>query len=308
MDIGDKQIYRASFYGPSERVAVLAIEPRKQSVRVAIEFLDGKKTGRTENVPGSRLHGLWSGVETFDELRANWLRLHGNGDGLDRAEQSAVLDVLIALIPDEIAMFDYSPVRHGMTVYDAPAIENAMQRPMSDVLGQVEWFEHDGDLELPPLGTLLVAEYVTGANPVAMLEVVTKEEAEAREGCKRGRERESYDGSGKQQSSPEYEYAWYLKHDRPKHELIRSWCGHRSVTFVERLTAAEAEVQRLNVLLASTIDCLRGHNNIMADVYEREHDKDRITPETVRPTIDRPLAPWELPVIEVPARRGRRWW
>lgn len=69
------------------------------------------------------------------------------------------------------------------------------------------------------------------------------EEAKIREYCKRGRECDAFDGSGKQTSSPEREYEWYRKHDRPVHELLRSWCGHRTVTFVERLTAAEAEVR-----------------------------------------------------------------
>ena len=36
--------------------------------------------------------------------------------------------------------------------------------------------------------------------------------------------------------------------------VYRSWCGHRSVTFVERLTAAEAEVRRPDVLVAELAD------------------------------------------------------
>lgn len=97
MEIGDEQIYRAGYDAPSERVAIRDIEKRNQSVRVDIEFLDGMKAGRHEKVPASRIHGPGSGVEAFDELRANWLRLNGNGDGLDDAKQSAVLDVFIAL-------------------------------------------------------------------------------------------------------------------------------------------------------------------------------------------------------------------
>lgn len=72
MDVGDEQIDRVRFYGPSERVRVVGIEKRKQSIRVDVEFLDGTKSGRRENVPGSRLHGPWSTVQVFDELRANW--------------------------------------------------------------------------------------------------------------------------------------------------------------------------------------------------------------------------------------------
>jgi hypothetical protein len=81
----------------------------------------------------------------------------------------------------------------------------------------------------------------------------------------------------------------------------------RAVTFVERLTAAEAEVRRLDILVATSVDTLRKHDTFGADVHERDHNENRIRPETVRPVIDRPLAPWEIPVREVPVRRGR-WW
>ena len=114
-------------------------------------------------------------------------------------------------------------------------------------------------------------------------------------------------GLGERTSSPEAEYEWYRRCLRPVHELLRAWCGHRSVAFVERLTAAEAEVRRLNVLLAQVIDGLRRYETPGAEAFECEHNSARVRPESVRPVIDRPLAPWELPVREVPARRrGRR--
>jgi hypothetical protein len=178
---------------------------------------------------------------------------------------------------------------------------------MTDVLEQAEWFQHASEIELSAAGTLRVAQYVTAANPAPLLDAVMAEEAESRQDCKRGRERDAYDGSGKHTTSPEGEFAWYRKHIRPKHELLRAWCGHRSVTFVERLLAAEAEVLRLDILAATLVDVLRKHGVHAADAYEREHDDGRIRPETVRPVVDRPLAPWELPVREVTARRGR-WW
>ena len=111
-------------------------------------------------------------------------------------------------------------------------------------------------------------------------------------------------GSGERTTSPEWEYEWYRKRLRGA-EL--EWCGHRSVTFYGRLTAAEAEVRRLDILIAQLIDTLKEHEPYAADAMEREHDEERIRPENVRPVVDRPLAPRELPVREVPVRRGR-WW
>lgn len=305
MEIGQEWIYRLKVFSPSERVKILAVEKRKQTTRVDIKFLDGERVGQCDNVPANRLHGLWSTVTEYDERMANWQRL-GSSE-LDEVEESAAGEVFDALIPKNVATYYDSPVRNGGSVRDREALERLMCQPMSDLLEQVEWFERDDVLELSADGTLLIARYVCAANPAPILDRVMAEEAEIREYCKRGREYEAYDGSGKQTSSPEREYESYRKHERPVHELLRGWCGHRSVTFVERLTAAEAEVRRLDILVAEIIDTVRQHNTIHADGYESEHNEERITPESIRPVVDRPLAPWEIPVREIRVR-APRWW
>lgn len=305
MDVNDEWIYRKRPYSSSERVRIVDIERRKQTIRVDIEFLDGDKAGVHENVPGTRLPRRWSDVAAYDELMANWQRL--SGSDIDETEESAVGDVFDLLIPESVATYYDSSVRNGATVRDPGALEQLMHRPMADLLDRVEWFEHDDVVELSADGTLLIAQYACAANPNPILERVMAEEAKMREYCKRGREYDAIDGSGKQTSAPKWEYEWYRKRHRPVHELLRGWCGHRSVTFVERLTAAEAEVRRLDILVATLVDALRKHDTFGADIHERDHNENRIRPETVRPVIDRPLAPWEMPVREVPVRRGR-WW
>ncbi|GFG50150.1 hypothetical protein CQY20_31995 [Mycolicibacterium agri] len=72
--------------------------------------------------------------------------------------------------------------------------------------------------------------------------------------------------------------------------------------------AAEAEVRRLDILVAELIDALKKHEPFTADALEQRHNDERVRPETVRPVVDRPVAPWEMPVIEMPARRRGRWW
>jgi hypothetical protein len=57
MDVGDEQIYRLRDDAPSDRVRILAIHPGKQRHRYDVEFLDGEKAGRQENVSGHRLRG-----------------------------------------------------------------------------------------------------------------------------------------------------------------------------------------------------------------------------------------------------------
>lgn len=67
MEIGDEQIYRLRDSAPSERVRVVAIDARKKNPRYDIEFLDGEKSGTTENTPAGRLRGPWVGVAEYIE-------------------------------------------------------------------------------------------------------------------------------------------------------------------------------------------------------------------------------------------------
>jgi hypothetical protein len=305
MDVGDEWIYRQRPHMRSERVRIIGIEKRKQTTRVDIEFLDGDKAGVCENVPGTSLPRPWNEVAVYDELMAYWKRL--DQEALDDTEDWAVTEVFDLLIPEDVAAYDRSCVRHGASVYSSEALESIMRRPMIDVLEHLEWFAHDGITELSAKGSVLVAEYACAANPPLVLDKVMASEAEAREHCKRGREYKGIDGE-KRTSTPEWEYEWYRQRIRPYHEILRQWCGHRSVTFAERLAAAEAEVRRLDILVARLIDVVRENNPLQAQIFEQEHDNERICAETIRPVVDRPLAPWEMPVVEVPARRRGRWW
>src|SRR6185503_13843257 len=124
--------------------------------------------------------------------------------------------------------------------------------------------------------------------------------------CKHGTEQINPHTGNKEHTSPDWEYYWYRRHDQPRHELLRQWCGHRAITFHERLQAAEAENHRLDVLVADLIGAVADAGKpSLAKYFDEQHERHRIQPHTVRPTFDRPLEPWEIPAREVRARR--RW-
>ncbi len=78
------------------------------------------------------------------------------------------------------------------------------------------------------------------------------------------------------------------------------------MTFRERLLAAEAENQRLDVLVTELVMALgRAGDPDTARRFAEDHERDRITPDKIRPVVDRPLHPSEIPVREVRVRR--RW-
>lgn len=299
-EVGTDWIYRERPSLPSQRVKIIAIEHRKQTTRVDVEFLDDPKAGNRENVPGNRLYGSWAVVTEFDERMANWDRLHADGS-VDSVEEYAISEVFHLLIPEEVAVHYTSPVREGTSVYDQAALELILQCPLSDITGQVAWFDRDGTIELSAAGTLCIAEFACAARPEPILEWLLQDEAEWRERCKRGHDRG--DGSGR--TSPEWEYERYRERIRPRHELLRQWCGYRAWSQHERLVAAEAEMRRLDILIARLIDQLRTHETEkwFVEAAETEHERDRITPATIRPVIDRPLSPAEMPVRYIERRR-----
>ena len=161
---------------------------------------------------------------------------------------------------------------------------------------------------MSPEGTLRIAEYACRVNPTPVLAAVIEDEKEYREYSKRGDPYVTSDNRATT-SSPEWEYSMYLEHGRPVHEILRSWCGHRAVTLQARLAAAEAEVRRLDEMLARVLDELNAQSHsIVAGVIEREQVEERITPEKLRPVIDRPLKSSEIPVrYERAPRRWGRW-
>lgn len=301
--IGDEQIYRQRDYDPSQRVRVLAIDTSKRNPRYEIEFLDGETAGKRENVPERRLRGPWSDVARYDERVANWQRI--TEFELTDIEESAVELVFTTLIPEEVADRHW---RDNVTVIiDAAKLDALIGVAVGDIVARVESYTDDDQEVLSPQGTLLIAELACQVNPMPMLELVVEEEREYRERTKRGKTYSSSRGED-WTSPPERQYSFYLEHIRPRHELLRSWCGHRAVSMQERLAAAEAEVQRLDLLVTRLVDQLRenGHSNF-ADVIAEVHEEERITPANYRPVVDRPLKPSEIPVryIEVPRRR---WW
>ena len=301
--IGDELIYRLRDYSVSEHVRVVEIDGRKKTPRYVVEFVDGDKVGEQENVPGGRLRGPWSDVAAYDELMANWERI--DQVELTVPEQSAVGQVFDLLISEEVAEYEWSPVRYATRVHQREALQALIGITVDDLLNQAEGFALDGDVMLSADGTLMIAECACRINPMPVLDWVLEDEKDYKEKSRNGRPAVSYDKRA-YTTSPEWEYQWYLEHGRPVHELLRSWCGQRAATLQERLGAAEAENRRLDELITRIFEELKrlGHAQA-ADHLIRTYEEDRITPANYRPVVDRPLKPSEIPVRYVTA--PRRW-
>ncbi|MFF0154020.1 hypothetical protein [Micromonospora sp. NPDC005203] len=180
-----------------------------------------------------------------------------------------------------------------------------LQVPVEEILATVHWFTTDDATIVSPAGAVITGEAACRAHSHTTLKHAIEEEAEARHKCKHGGPHPIHKG---EETSPEWEYRWYRQHVRPEHELLRQWCGHRAVVAHERLTGAEAENHRLDLLVVQLIRGLDVAGDTMrAERFAEEHERDRITPYLARPVVDRPLHWSEIPVREVPVYRRRRW-
>ncbi len=304
MEQGDEWVYRVRDDAPSERVRIVEIHRRKQSFRVDIEFIDGEKAGQRENVPGKRLRAPWVSVQQYDQLMSDWARLRACT--ITDAEDGAIETVFRLLIPTETAVLEWDPVDRATTVTDPAALEKLIGRPIDNVRAECESFELDGTCVLSPLGSLRISEWACQVNPMRVLDWVLEEEKEARHRSKYGHTDRGRGGAEDSVVSAEQDHSFYLGYQRPEHELLRQWCGHRAITLQERLLAAEAEVHRLDILLASVIKHLKaGGDTPFAESVLREHVDDQITPTNIRPVVERPLSWWDVPPPPQPRFRGR---
>ena len=303
MEVGQEWVYRVRDMAPSERARIRTVSRSKRSTRVTIEILEGDRAGTVEDVPAGRLRSPWSNAAAYDALMGNWDRIRGYE--LDDAEEEAVFLAFSELIAEDVATFSRGVARNCVGICNTTALEEITKRPATSFIDAVASFESDGTWWLSPESAPLVAEAACLAQPKPILDWVTADEQRCREACKRGVPRTSLDGE-EYTSSPDWEYRYYLQHERPVHELLRQWCGHRAVTFHERLAAAEAEIHRLDELIARAAGVMRD-NKLMSQAawLDEEHEQERITPFTVRPVVERPLDPNEIPVTPV---YRRAWW
>ncbi|WP_234754166.1 hypothetical protein [Arthrobacter ramosus] len=245
----------------------------------------------------------WDQAAQYDATMAGWKRLRE--EPIDQNESSALWTALELLVPSDVAELYLTPVDDALVVHDQSALESLTGQLLSTLPADHSRVIHDGKPCLSPRASLAVAERACHKNPAPILELIIAEETKYREKSKRGGLDEDWETKKPVETSPRYEYEFYLRWKKPVHELLRQWCGYRSITAHERLLAAEAEVNRLDVLLAWAVDCIRRTNESTAAAIEKEHEEDRITPYNIRPVPQRPLEPHEIPVIEVPSRR--RW-
>ncbi|MFJ5108121.1 MULTISPECIES: hypothetical protein [unclassified Glutamicibacter] len=296
-------VYRLRDASPSERVLINSVDCTKSKPKLLVTFDDG----RQETVPGNRIRVPWADVAAYDRLQEAWSRIRRE-DSLDDVERDCINQVFDLLVPTEVAELGWRPVNDTTNVKDQEIFSTMLGLDLGKYAEHYSSVHVDGALVLSPLASAAIAERICGINPTPILDVVFKEEEESWLKCKYGSQKKPILDIDDGWRSPEEEYDWYLKYDRPRHELLRQWCGYRAMTSHERMKAAEAETHRLELLLEETFKRLEPHMpQLEVDLLRINSNKERITPYNVRPRPDRPLSPSEIPE-RIVYRTRRQWW
>lgn len=277
--VGEEWIYRLRDSAPSERVLVMEVNDHERRHRRIIQFLEGDKAGTVEDVPAKRLRKPWRNVTAYDTLMENWQRID-DADMTD-TEKYAVDQVFRCAMSSKVAELIYRPVEKAVQVHDPHELEKLTGLTINDLRTEYENFHHDGDLILSPNAGLIIAEHVCRITPNSILARIIDEETAVRNRIKRGTNRFG--------DPAHSELRVYQEFDRPKHELIRSWCGHRQVSQYEHLQAAEAENARLMGIIKQLFDVIdQLDRKDLVRHIARDYWENQITEGTYRPVIQEP--------------------
>lgn len=298
---GEHWAYRKASHLPATEVEILTVTQNGRKTRIETRRLDN---GQTEEVTLGKLPTRWDTLESFLKSEATWRWL--TDFDLHEVETDVLDIVFIELVPESVASLSTSRNRVA-TIHDIEEFEALIDCTLVELARHAP-VDFNGEPRIGTQGALIAGELICRRTPQPILDLIHAEEVETRHTCKHGRKREHrLRDEDPDTTSPEWEWHFYLTYTRPRHELLRQWCGFRSVTADERRRAAEEEVRRLDLLLSEAVESLGQHDERRAQMLTEEHEAKRITPGRVRPQIDRPLRPDEIPVREVKVR-ARRWW
>ena len=227
----------------------------QRPARVQVRFVEERFEGRQEWVPPARLKVRWSAVGEFLHREALWDRIAELGIGED-PRRSAAEQVFDTLIDSAIARMEYN--NSGCAwVIDSGRLAAVTALDPALWLTCAEAF-HDGpELVVPWPITEKIAQSAAERQPNPLLEIVERDEAEARREAVHGR---YYPGRGSRPGfsvSAESCIRGDNEYGKPVREVLRRWCGADATERFDELVALRAEIRRVGLVAEEAIAALR---------------------------------------------------
>lgn len=268
MEPGESWAYRARQVDPLVEVCVVRLGTQKPA-RVLVRFVDDEFEGREEWVPPVRLKVRWSAVGEYRAREARWDRIYATGLGLDDPRGDAASEVMELLIDEEVAWIGYRD-GGGISISQPELLAAQLGLQVGQLTGHPDAFVEDEVVIAPWEVTELVVRAAAEQSPERIMQRVWEGEHKARYEAIHGRY-VSMDRGKSTFVSPERCVESDNKYDKPRREVLRSWCGVEAVDRFDELVELRKEIKRVGDVAQSAIAALRaaGHAS-RASQLERE--------------------------------------
>ena len=249
---------------PVIKAEVLQFGPKK-SGKVRIRLHGGEFAGLDTWVPKLRLRVPW------DETEA-WLQDERALDAVSQASRAAssttayqAADVVFAAYPrPDGIMLDWPCGTDSVCIEDVVAVVEDLGTSVERLLQRsLAFLDRKGIYHAPAAAAEDLARLVIAKYAEAVLSAVFKEEDELQTEAVHGR---VYGDDVWSPRVPPEECAKQLRDRQPVFELVREWCGERSVERFDELAAMRIEVERLRKLVLEAGEKFgdRGHPQLAA--------------------------------------------
>jgi hypothetical protein len=223
----------------------------KAPPRVQVKFLEDEYEGAVDWVPLGRLKVPWDDRGPYLAEEDRWSRINGRTRP-PALERDAAWEVFRLTVDSDIADLFYNGAAGVLEIRQMNDLVDVSGMPRSVIMSAEATFSADGITYAPWPMTKLIARTLASAHPGPILQTLAAEEVEAR---KRAFD-SAYSTTG-YASREEIEVralealGKYMEHLRPRHELLRWWCGVEAVNMqadLERLRTSWTQLAALCVV------------------------------------------------------------
>lgn len=252
--VGESWAYRARQIDDVVEVEVLKIGTQRPA-RTLVRFVDERFEGRQEWVPPARLKVRWEAVDAFREREALWARIEELGIG-DEPVSRAADEVFETLIDTDIARIDYGEAG-ACRITDSARLTELTGLDAADWTRCADGFADEGDFVVPWPITEQIAAAAARRNSDPILDVVHREENEARYHAIHGHWYRGHGSRSDHTVPAEICIAVDNEHGKPRRAILREWCGADAVDRYDELAELRKEIHRVGQIAEAAIDALR---------------------------------------------------
>jgi hypothetical protein len=226
----------------------------KSPPRVQVKFLEDEYKGDVDWVPVGRLKVSWDERGLYLAEEDRWSLINGRARP-PALERDAAWEVFRLTVDSDIADLFYNGARGVLEIHQMNDLIEVSGMARSVITSSESTFSADGVTYVPWAMTKLIARTLANAHPGPILRVLAEEEVRERRAAF-----ETAYGTTGYSSREEVEaraieaFRKMMEYHRPRHELLRWWCGVEAVDMHAELEALRTSWAHLAALCVVAVD------------------------------------------------------